>query len=78
MIKMSMIRTISIEFECIRVWLTNALFGLRLPRIIVPAPSVRVGLGRPWFSASSANDFEIGQLARNEYYKSLARIPAAR
>lgn len=75
---MSVIRTISIEFQCIGVWLTNALFGLRLHRIIAPAASVRLALGRSWFSTSSANDFEVERLARNEYYKSLVRIPAAR
>jgi len=75
---MSLIRTISVEFQFVRVWLTNTLFGLKLHRIVVPAPSAGLVSGRPWFSMSSANDFELGRLARNEYYKSLVRMPAAR
>jgi hypothetical protein len=78
MTKMSQIRTISIEFQFVRVWLTDALFAIRLHRIVPPIPSARAGSRRLWFSTSNANDFELDQLARNEYYKSIVRMPVAR
>lgn len=75
---MSVITTILTEFQYIATWLGNAFFRLKLPKTLVPVPSGRLNLARPWFSASSADEFEKRRLAGNELYKSVSRVPVAR
>ncbi len=74
---MSLVNAILTEFQWIGVWFENMSVGLRSRIILLPGLHA-MKLRRPWFSSSSAEEFEIKQLARNELYRSLSRVPLAR
>lgn len=64
------------SIEAIRLRIKS--FGSKLRRIQASISSLKLDLMRPWFSMSSANEFNKRQLAERAFNEALSRPPIVR